>query len=91
MVVKPWTGTFPYIWKKSNVIPVHKNDKQLINNFRPLLLLPIFGKIFERIKFDNIYRHLDEHDFLNPKQSGFRPNDSCFNQLVKITQYFFNW
>ena len=43
------TGTFPYIWKKSNVIPVHKkNDKQLINNCQPVSLLPIFHKIFER-------------------------------------------
>ena len=28
------TGTFPCIWKKSNVMPVHKkNDKQLIHNY----------------------------------------------------------
>ena len=37
------TGIFPYTWKKSNVIPVHKkNDKQLINNYRSVSLLPIF-------------------------------------------------
>ena len=61
------TGTFPYIWKKSNVIPVHKkNDKQLIINYRPVSLLPIFGKIFERIIFDNIYRYLDTNKLLNP-------------------------
>ena len=70
------TGIFPYTWKKSNVIPVHKkNDKQLINNYRPVSLLPIFGKMFERIIFNNIYRYLDEHNLLNPNQSGFRPKD----------------
>ena len=72
------TGTFPYIWKKSNVIPVHKkNDKQLINNYRPVLLLLIFGKVFERIIFDNFYWYLDVGNLLNPNQSGFRSKDSC--------------
>ena len=60
------TGTFPYMWKKSNVIPVHKKiDKQLVNNYRSVSLLPTFGKIFERIIFENIYRYLDEHNLLN--------------------------
>ena len=49
-----------------NVISVHKkNDKQLINNYRPVSLLPIFGKMFERIIFNKIYRYLDEHNLLN--------------------------
>ena len=34
---------FPDIWKRSNIIPVHKkNDKQLVENYRPISLLPIF-------------------------------------------------
>ena len=37
---------FPDIWKRSNIIPVHKkNDKQLVENYRPISLLPIL-KIF---------------------------------------------
>ena len=67
-----------------------KNDKQLINNYRPVSLLPIFGKIFERIIFDNIYRYLDEHKLLNPNQSGFRPKDSCNYQLIEITYNIFS-
>ena len=36
----------PDIWKRSNVIPVHKkNDRRFVNNYRPIFLLPIFGKI----------------------------------------------
>ena len=84
------TGNFPYIEKKSNVIPVHKrNDKQLINNYQPVSLLRIFGKIFEWIIFGNIYKHLDEHDLLIPSQSGFRPKDSCIYQLIEITHNIF--
>ena len=85
------TGTFPYIWKKSNVIPIHKkNGKQLIINYRPVSLLPIFGKICERIIFDNIYRYLDTNKLLNPNQSGFRPKDSCVYQLTEITHNIFS-
>ena len=68
------------IWKRSNIIPVHKkNDKQLVNNYRPISLLPIFGKIFEKIIFNKIYNFLLEENLLNSNQSGFRPSDSCIN------------
>ena len=41
---------FPDIWKRPNIIPVHKkNDKQLVENYRPISFLPIFGKNFEKI------------------------------------------
>ena len=44
------SSCYPDIWKRSNIIPVHKkNDKQLVNNYRPISLLPCFGKIFEKI------------------------------------------
>ena len=44
------TGTFPDIWKKSNIVPVHKKgDKQIVNNYRPVSLLPVRGRILERL------------------------------------------
>ena len=52
---------YPHIWKKSNIIPAHKkNDRQLVNNYRPISLLPIFGKIFEKRIFNEIYVLLKE-------------------------------
>ena len=40
---------YPDIWKRSNIIPVHKkNDKRLVNNYQPIYLPPIFGKTFEK-------------------------------------------
>ena len=81
---------YPDIWKKSNIIPVHKkNDKRLVNNYRPISLLPVFGKIFEKIIFNKIYMFLSEEKLLNPNQSGFRPSDSCINQLIEITHEIF--
>ena len=70
------------MWKKSNVIYVHKkNEKQLVKNYRSISLLPIFGNIFEKI----VYDFLSKEQLLNPNQSGFRPSDSCINQLLQIT------
>ena len=40
---------FPEIWKKANVVLVHKKDKTLIQNYRPISFLPIFGKLFEMV------------------------------------------
>ena len=43
-------GKLPSEWKKANVVPVHKKgNKQTLENYRPLSLLPICGKIFERL------------------------------------------
>ena len=43
------SGLFPHTWKHANVVPVHKkNEKNLKGNYRPISLLPIFGKILEK-------------------------------------------
>ena len=50
------TGIYPNAWKKSNIVPVHKKgNKQIVNNYRPVSLLPIFGKVFEKILFNSIF------------------------------------
>ena len=44
------------IWKMSNIVPVRKkNDKLLVQNYRPISLLTIFGKLFEEIIFNRVY------------------------------------
>ena len=60
-----------------------------MNNYRPISLLPVFGKIFEKIIFNKIYNYLSKENLLNPNQSGFRPSDSCMNQLLAITHEIF--
>ena len=64
------TSVYPDIWKRGNVVPVHKKEsKNLLKNYRPISSLPIFVKIFEKI----IYNVL------------FLPGDSCTSQLLSIT------
>ena len=42
-------------------------------------LLPICGKVFEIIIYNNVYLFLEDNKLLTPNQSGFRPNNSCIN------------
>ena len=69
-----------------NVAPVHKKgDKQISKNYRPRSLLPIAGKIFERLLYDRMFEFFIDNNLISRNQSGFRPNDSCINQLLSIT------
>ena len=71
------TRLFPDQWKKANLVPIHeKGDKQLIENYRPVSLFPICGKIFERHIFNSLFNYLIENNLLSPHQSGFIPGDS---------------
>ena len=77
------TSTYPDMWKLANVTPIFKKeDKQLVKNYRPISLLPICGKIFEKLIFNSLYFYLNSNDLITPNQSGFRPGDSCPNQLL---------
>ena len=72
--------------EKASTIPAHKNgDKQLIINYQPVSLLSICGKVFEKIIFNSLFVYLNNNNLLNSNQSGFRPGDSCVNQLISIT------
>ena len=80
------SGKFPNEWKKANVVPVHKKgDKQILKNYRPISLLSIAGKIFERLLYDMMFEFFITNNLISNNQSGFRPVDSCISQLLSIT------
>ena len=81
------TGIFPDLWKSANVTPVHKKgSKQIIKNYRPISLLPIFAKIFERILFANMHNFFTSNGLITKNQSGFQPGDSVTNQLICMVE-----
>ena len=85
-------GKFPHEWKKANVVPVHKKgNKQSLENYRPISLLPICSKIFERLIYNEMFTFFTENNLISPNQSGFRPGDSCVNQLLAITHEIYKW
>ena len=88
-------GEFPIEWKKTDGVLVHKkSNKQILKNYRPVSLLPICGKIFERLLYNRQYEYFIENELISSSQSGFKSGDSCINQLLSIThdiyQSFYN-
>ena len=80
------TGFFPSEWKKANIVPIlKKGDKQTLENYHPVSLLPIYGKILERLMFNEMFNFFIENKLISSNQSGFKPGDSCIDQLLSIT------
>ena len=85
------TGKFPSEWKKGNAGPIHKKyDKQNVKNYLPVSLLPICGKISERLIYNVMLDFLNDNNLLSLNQSGFRSGDSCINQDLSINHEILN-
>ena len=76
-------GTFPDKWKEAKIKHLHKggpaND---LNNFRPISILPVLSKLFEKHAHDSLMKFLEEYNLLYQTQSGFHPNHSCETALI---------
>ena len=67
------TGIFPDDWKHGTVIPIPKvANPQSVNDLRPITLLPIPGKIMERLIHNKLYPYLEGNKILSSNQNGFR-------------------
>ena len=68
--------------KQLKAVPIFKKgDKQLVKNYRPVSLLPITGKIFERLLYNQMFEFFIRNDLISHNRSGFKPGDSCINQF----------
>ncbi len=66
------TSTFPDAWKVAKVTPIFKSgDKNNENNYRPISVLPVISRLFEKIVYNQLYNYLNESLLLSPEQSGF--------------------
>ena len=60
------TCIFPSEWKEGNIVPIHKKgDKQTLKNYRPVSLLPICGKILERLMFNEMFKFFIENELIS--------------------------
>ena len=48
-------------------------------------LLPVCGKIFERLIYNSLFEFFIGNELISSNQSGFKAGDSCINQLLSIT------
>ena len=78
-------GFFPDSLKRANITPVHKkNDSLDKENYRPLSILPLRSKVYERAIFNQLSEYMQK--FLNKILCGFRKAHSSQHTLFRILQ-----
>ena len=80
-------GTVPNELKIAKVIPLYKGeDIQLIENYRPISILPYFSKIFEKVIFRYVIEFIEENNILYEYQFGFRKNHSTSHAIITLVE-----
>ena len=80
------TGEFPDSWKIAHITPIPKvHSPSSSSEYRPISVLPVLSKLFEKILFYRVYSNLTEHNLINKRQYGFRENHS--KELAITTVY----
>ena len=80
-----YSGIFPYKLKIAKIIPIFKkNDNHLLENYRPISLLPSISKVFERVVYIQHEHYLRENEYLSNSQYGFRSSHSTEHANVEI-------
>ena len=71
------TGIFPSSLKIAKISPIYKKeDPHLTDNYRPISLLPVISKVFEKVAFNQVYDYFNENNLLYKSQYGFRKKHS---------------
>lgn len=77
---------FPLIWKLSIIILIHKPNKPKNepSSYRPISLLPVLGKLFEKVMLKRIRPILKSQKIIPNTQFGFRENHSTTHRIHRI-------
>ncbi|XP_065662820.1 uncharacterized protein LOC136085441 [Hydra vulgaris] len=79
------SGIFPDVLKLAKVIPIFKcNEHSDITNFRPISILSVFSKLFERVIYNRIYNHFTKNKLFYPNQFGFQKNLSTEHAIIEL-------
>ena len=89
IINKAWEdGKFPKIWKDGVVtmIPKQGKDNSKMENLRMITLLPVLGKVYERMVKERLTWKVERTNTLKDVQCGFRKNRST----IEVLQMFVN-
>jgi hypothetical protein len=81
------TGEFPTLIKMAKVTPIHKKESKLDHYYRPISLLSVFSKIYEKCIYTRIYHYLIQNNLIYSKQFGFRSGYSTNHAIISLTEY----
>lgn len=79
-------GIFPAPLKQSIITPVYKaGDKDDVNNYRPISVLPAISKILEKLLNSRLIAYLSKYDILSSSQFGFRQGTSTEDAVCALS------
>ena len=79
-------GLFPQSLKRAKKNPIFKSkDKLNIVNYRPISILPIICKVYEKVFYSRLYDYFSTNNILSSSQFGFRSGASTEHALLKFT------
>ena len=86
-------GHVPVFWKRGLIVPLYKGSnkpKDSCNSYRPVALLPCFFKLFEKVLYNRIFKHVLKKDFPNIQQQGFQKELGCLTASFNIHETIFH-
>ena len=79
------TKTFPDILKNAIIKPIHKkDDKNDISNYRPISILPVISKIFERVTLNQMLTYFENHCLISGLQHAYQKNHGTVTCLFEL-------
>ena len=80
-------GHFPSKLRSAKVLALFKKgNSELASNYRPISLLPLFSKVFERIMYNKLYKFLTANNIIYPLQFGFQKDRAIDHALIGMTE-----
>ena len=80
-------GIVPSGAKTARIIPIYKTgDKNNINNYRPISILPSLSKIYEKVVHSRLNGYLSKHSILVPSQYGFRKQHTTSMAILDVLE-----
>ena len=81
-------GTFPECFKTAKIIPIFKSgDSNSTVIYRPILMLPLLSKIFEKLICDRLDSNLKSNNILCTNQFGFRKHSNSSDAIIEFLDY----
>ena len=78
-------GTFPDALKIAKVVPIFKSDdRTIVSNYRPVSVLSVFSKIYEKVMYKRLFGYFVENKFLVDNQFGFREQRSTSMAILRL-------
>lgn len=79
-------GYYPDIWKVSQIVMIHKPGKPIhdVSSYRPISLLPIMSKLYEKSLLQRMLLVLNEKSIVPDHQFGFRKEHATIEQVHRV-------